>query len=67
MLFEGETRVVMYLESTNTEGPTFALVNSNILEPSSLIEIKVNKLILDCRNSDAKEGQIYKDKKHWFL
>lgn len=64
MLFGCETEAVMCVETTDVESLSLTLVNSDILDHLNLSDVKLNKIVSDCKNSNVKVGQIYRDKKY---
>ncbi|XP_047259344.1 uncharacterized protein LOC124891730 [Capsicum annuum] len=62
MLFDGKVGAIMYLESPSEIVEEIISYKSNSTSPVPLLDSKGNKIITDCKHSDVKVGQIYKDK-----
>ncbi|XP_016558257.1 uncharacterized protein LOC107858030 [Capsicum annuum] len=62
MLFDGKIGVVMCLESSSEVVEEIISYKSTSTSPMPLLDSKGNKIITDCKHSDVKVGQIYKDK-----
>ncbi|KAM3361541.1 hypothetical protein P3S68_016395 [Capsicum galapagoense] len=62
MLFDGKAGSVMCLDNLCEDVVELISYNSNCSALLPLFDIKGNKIITDCKNSEVKVGQIYKDK-----
>ncbi|KAM3249238.1 putative protein isoform X1 [Capsicum annuum] len=62
MLFDGKVGVVMFLESPSEIVEEIISYKSDSTSPMPLLDSKGNKIITDCKHSDVKVRQIYKDK-----
>ena len=58
----GKVGVVMCLESPSKKVAEIISYKSNSTSPMPLLDSKGNQIITDCKHSDVKVGQIYKDK-----
>ncbi|KAF3617019.1 putative phospho-2-dehydro-3-deoxyheptonate aldolase 2, chloroplastic-like [Capsicum annuum] len=62
LLFDGKVDAVRCLENLSEKVAELISYKSNCSASLPLFDMKGNKIISDCKHSDVKVGQIYKDK-----